>query len=214
MKIAVPSYFYPSTEWDRMLKARPGIVVINPNSGPGEEANPEYRAVVRKCVNQDVNCLAYIATAWGTKASGEIKDEIYRYRSWYPGLKGFFLDEAATHPAFIPHYRSIMPKGALNVLNPGTWPDEGYAKLPCVLMTCEQEFNKYAVNFPPDWTAKYPAKKFWHCVFNAPALVDALTVVNMAKARNCGYVFVTDDSGANPYDQLPGYWEQLRGAAK
>jgi hypothetical protein len=24
---------------------------------------------------------------------------------------------------------------------------------------------------------------------------------------NIGYVFITDDSGRNPYDRLPSYWE-------
>ena len=30
--------------------------------------------------------------------------------------------------------------------------------------------------------------------------------LNLAVARNIGYVYLTDDTLPNPYDQLPGFW--------
>src|ERR1051326_8941561 len=29
---------------------------------------------------------------------------------------------------------------------------------------------------------------------------------NLAAARNAGWIYVTDDSGSNPWDTLPSYW--------
>ena len=33
--------------------------------------------------------------------------------------------------------------------------------------------------------------------------------VDIAVRRNIGYVYVTDDAGANPWDSLPAYWTPL-----
>ena len=30
--------------------------------------------------------------------------------------------------------------------------------------------------------------------------------VSLAASRNVGYIYVTNDSGANPWDTLPSYW--------
>ena len=31
--------------------------------------------------------------------------------------------------------------------------------------------------------------------------------VQLGVTRNAGYIYVTDDSGSNPWDRLPWYWE-------
>ena len=30
--------------------------------------------------------------------------------------------------------------------------------------------------------------------------------INLAAARRAGFVYITDDSGNNPWDTLPSYW--------
>ncbi len=46
---------------------------------------------------------------------------------------------------------------------------------------------------------------FWHLVYAAPgAVFDA--VLDRAERCNAETVYVTDRSGANPWDGLPGYF--------
>ncbi len=41
VRMAVPAYFAPGPEWQRVIAAAPtvGMVIINPGSGPGTSAN-------------------------------------------------------------------------------------------------------------------------------------------------------------------------------
>ena len=33
------------------------------------------------------------------------------------------------------------------------------------------------------------------------------SLIDLAEARNVGYVYVTDDTPPNPYNSLPAYWQ-------
>jgi hypothetical protein len=61
---------------------------------------------------------------------------------------------------------------------------------------------------PPPWQTRFPARQI------AVLLYDVRTAETMQRSlgemlrKQAGYVYVTDDSGANPWDRLPSYWEQ------
>src|SRR5258708_13882384 len=54
------------------------------------------------------------------------------------------------------------------------------------------------------WAVNYPASKFGALQYAASA-AQMRTFVASAKAKNIGYVFVTDDVLNNPWDKLPAY---------
>jgi hypothetical protein len=43
-------------------------------------------------------------------------------------------------------------------------------------------------------------------VHSVPDCETAKSHIDLAVARNIGYVYVTDDTLDNPYDSLPTYW--------
>lgn len=66
-------------------------------------------------------------------------------------------------------------------------------------------FTPYNVNTGSgfnDGSGTYPAWRFAHVVFDTPS-ADVHSVVDRAVNSFAGYVYTTDDSGANPYDTFP-----------
>lgn len=213
MRIAVPSYFWPGADWDRMIAAKPALVVINPDSGPGDSVSLDYREAVKQCAAAKVPVLGYIATTWGGKSIADVKAERFAYKTFYR-VKNFFYDEGPTQPQQLQYCRRLIPEKAKVTFNPGTFPDSAFAKLKATLMVYECPMDRYLNNEPPAWVFKCPPNKFWHCVTDVPTLEDARRVMDIAKGRNAGFVWITDDTLPNEYDTLPPYYEDMAAVAQ
>jgi Spherulation-specific family 4 len=79
------------------------IIVVNPNSGPGDSALPDEhytREIPRLNAYPNVRTVGYISTNWGNRALPLALKDISTYSGWsknsaVPGLsvQGIFLDE-------------------------------------------------------------------------------------------------------------------------
>ena len=132
--IYVPSYVYPCSgtpgcAWD-VFKNGSTLVVINPNSGPGNSSNLDYVNLVNtlKTGASTVKIvLGYVSTSYGNRNSTVVLADINTYYSFY-NIDGIFLDEGATtcDNATLSKYQSydslVKSKGGLGytVLNWGT----------------------------------------------------------------------------------------------
>ena len=81
-----------------------------------------------------------------------------------------------------------------------------------VVMDFEGTYSQYLSLRQPGWVRKYPASKFAHTVYATPGS-GLSAVLKLATSRRAGHVYVTDDSGDNPYDTLPSYWSREASAA-
>ena len=59
---------------------------------------------------------------------------------------------------------------------------------------------------PDAYVRNYPAKRFAMLAYSVADTATMRSYVNLARARNVGYVYITNDGGANPWDTLPTYW--------
>ena len=64
----------------------------------------------------------------------------------------------------------------------------------------------------PAYVAARPAFDFATIVYNCPSTSAMSMAVALAKTRNFGYIYVTDDKGVNPYDRIPTYWTEEKSA--
>ena len=91
--------------------------------------------------------------------------------------------------------------------NPGTHTQEAYLEKHCadVLVTFEsaRSYSKYVADA---WTTNYSSAGFCHLPYAVPDAMQMTNCVNLALARNVGWIYVTNDKGANPWDTLPAYW--------
>lgn len=217
MGILVPAYFYPGNLWSDLNWAAgrvPLLTIMNPNSGPDTTRNPDYVAAVNSLRASGGRVIGYVSTAYTTRATNAVMTDIDRYLAFY-SLDGIFLDEF-TNDADTNHlnyyaalYQYIRTKDPhlLVVGNPGINTQEAYLTRPVadLLVTFEVDTG-YATYAVDAWVTNHLARQFCHLPYAVASAATMTNDVNLALARNAGWIYVTGDSGANPWDTLPAYW--------
>ncbi len=96
----------------------------------------------------------------------------------------------------------------LVIVNPGTPPDESYMTASDVVLSFEDTYANYVGAQTPTWVTKYPRTRFWHIVLSA-SQTDMANAVTLARSRNVGLVYATDQGPATAYSQLVTgtYWQ-------
>ncbi|MHB2019263.1 MAG: spherulation-specific family 4 protein [Candidatus Xenobia bacterium] len=217
--VLVPLYAPPGDpQWDALLTAHdqhPGVrmvVIVNPNSGPGAQADPAWAALVSRLSQAGVEAIGYVSTGLTAKRpAADVVADIERYRQWYPGLAGIFLDEM-TNPDGIgtPDYYSGLSDKVKSlgyqvcIGNAGTGIGIDY-------VVCVDTIVIYENRGLPDldalggWTMYYPASHFAALAYNVPLSPDLVA----AAAQHIGLLYFTDAAGANPWQRLPPYFNDL-----
>ncbi|MEU3821507.1 spherulation-specific family 4 protein [Streptomyces sp. NPDC052644] len=198
MHLLVPYYEHPAdrpAEWDALIAAAPRLygVVLNPASGPGAAPDREFAAVAARLRAARVRVLGYADTDYGRRPHADVVRDLLRHRDWY-GADGAFLDQAATDPALLGHYRRLAVAAraagaATLVLNHGAPPHPAYLPLADLPVTFEGPWETYAGR-PPEPPG---ADRYAHLVYAAPA--DA----PVAAPVRC----VVPGAGAHPWGTLP-----------
>ena len=149
------------------------------------------------------------------------------YRFYGSSLSGIFFDQTqnACGPtqgstAWADLYKRLSDNverlypGSVTVLNPGIAVPRCYETAGDVIVTFEGSYASYVGDpsganpyTPLSWTPVDPMK-IWHIVYDAPDVTTMTNTIALSETRNAGYIYVTDDVLANPYDTLPplDYW--------
>ena len=211
----VPAFFSPGPGWTQAISSKPppSVMILDiTTTGAGTIPNPGLQAEVRRAQAAKIKVIGYISTDYGQRPAAQVQADVRNYRAWY-GVSGIFLDLAAEGPSQLGYYRGLadyirqLDPGATVWLNPGLYPDQRYLAIANVVMVFEGPYASYLHQQPPSWAHHYPADKFAHTVFATPGSQMA-NAVRLSKSMNAGYVYVTDQAGANPYDGPPSYWAQ------
>lgn len=224
MPLTVPAYFDPVGKgagfWNDLASTAakvPTTVILNPDSGPGANADATYIAAIAKVHAAGGRVIGYVSTSYSKRSLSAVVTDINRYVALYK-IDGFFIDEMTSDSvtAHIQFYQSVYNyiKGlspAYSVMgNPGTNIPELYASLPTAdqFVVFEDSAKHYANYAPAKWQANYPAKRFVHMVYGATE-AQMSGIVSYAAKHGAGSVFVTSTGLPNPYKNLPAYWSQL-----
>lgn len=222
----IPLYIYPdlgepNSAWNQLVQDNSRIqiiAIINPNSGPsGCPPNDDYETGIETFQQSHVSTLGYVFTRYGERDFAQVKADVDTYFECYQ-VSGIFFDEAANSEEKLAYYAElgdyVRSKGAGSkiVLNPGTSTDERYIANN-VCDTCiifEDTLDTWNTFQPSDYVANYPSNKFAALVHSAPDTTDPCLIVELAKARNIGSIYITDDNmdKQNPWDSLPSFWNQ------
>lgn len=222
--LLVPAYFYPTPggDWGRMSAAArsvPVTAILNPDSGPGKKADPTYVAAVNDLHSNGGRVVGYVHTSYGRRTLAAVKNEMIRYKKFYH-LDGFFIDEMATDPHHVVYYHALynyvrlLSRGPYQVIgNPGTNTQERYLTAPAadVLVDFENDQGDYPGFSPSPWVGSYGSQHFGNIVGQAANDQVMSNDLLLARQRNAGYVYVTDQDIAdysNSYNRLPTFWDQ------
>jgi hypothetical protein len=218
LQVLVPAYFYPvgNPYWGELTTAASSIgvtAILNPASGPGTSADPNYVTAVNNLRAAGGHVVGYVPTFFGARSEAEVEADIQRYISFY-AIDGIFLDQQSTNLANVGYYsdlyryiKSLNPAYEV-IANPGTTTQEAFLSTPTadVLVTFEDFGINYPGAVPAAWTNNYSPSHFANLIHTEPSATTMVTDLHLAQQRNVGLVFVTDATLPNPYDRLPSYW--------
>ena len=228
-EILLPLYIYPNWYepenyvWSNVVDAAvkvPITAIINPNNGPdGKPPNDDYKKGIADLRQADITILGYVYTKYGDRPKEEVIQDIILYARYYD-LDGIFLDESASNAQQVDYYQEIYnyikQHTHLNrvIINPGTHIDEKYLTKPATDTAVIFE------NYPQPWeqyqsqpyTKNYRAQHFAILIHSVADPAKMEKYIDLAIARNMGYIYVTDDSPDNedgdPWNSLPSYWQE------
>jgi hypothetical protein len=209
----IPAYFYPGPTWNRAIdsKPAPGVMILDiTSSGAGSSPDRNYQATVKRAQAAGIKILGYSNTDYTRRPAAAVQADVRHYRSWY-GVTGIFLDEVSSDRSGLPYYRRLagyvhrMDPGSTVMLNPGLYPERQYMSIGDIVMVYENTYASFAGLHVPDWADNYPARKFAYAIY-ATSGTQLASALRLAERRNAGYVYVTANSGSNPYGSLPAYW--------
>lgn len=219
-QLVIPAYFYESATWTLAADSKPpprDIILDISGTGAGSAPDPHFTAIVRQLKAKGITILGYISTVDGQRPVGQVEAEARNYKAWY-GVTDIFLDRVTGTAPEAGYYRQLVSfahqfsPGSVVWLNPGQYPDRNYMSIGDVVMVFEGTYAQYLSLRVPGWTASYPASRFASTIYATPGS-GLSRVLELAADRRAGHVYVTDRSGSNPYDGLPGYWPSEDAAA-
>lgn len=225
-RIAIPMYVDPTASaslWTQVNSAAPtvALLVANPASGPGTAADPQYTQAIATAHGAGQSVVGYVHTSYGMRPIAQVEADADAWYAFYPDVDGIFVDETSTDATTVPSYYQPLEahvkaepgtRAHTVVINPGTMIDESFMQAADVVVTFEDTYANYTNgSYPPNpaWTASYPRWRFWHLVLSAATTADMQNAVKIARQRNVGYVYVTDQGPATAYQQIVtgAYWQ-------
>jgi hypothetical protein len=211
-KMVIPAYFNPGAAWTQAISggSSVGIMIMNPNSGPGTRRDASYAAYVNSAKATGVKVLGYVHTSYGARNAGIVRAEVDLYKTWY-GVTDVFFDETSGDTGHLGYYQSLAnyvhtTPGSTVMLNPGTVPDESYMNVGDIVAIFESDYAAYTHWQAPSWVNNYPSSKIYNLVYGAPNATAMANALALARNRNAGYAYVTNDVLPNPWDTLPSYF--------
>ena len=215
----------------------PLTMVANPASGPIDITHPDYANWITGLTelrnNPHVRILGYVKTRIApdspiVRDPADILTDVGLYGSAYKHpttgaslIDGIFLDEMSNNVSDVATYATVATgirstvglAGNFITGNPGTsipveYLDQDTADL---FIVREGTPNDLLTNAFPDYVtdSTYSTLAFGAMVHSATGNSTLAEMLRETKLRGLDYVFVTDDTGENPYDESPSYFETL-----
>lgn len=215
----IPLYSYPTTNngdiWKSVRDAATAnptlsfIAIINPNSGPGSSRDDTYVTAIAAMVNAGVKCIGYVSTNYTQVPASTATANMDSYKSWYPQLTGFFLDEMINTGSHESYY-SGLTSYAVSIGLPFTVGNAGTATSQAYFDTVNNTviYETVPLPRPTVLNSGFDSSRCSMMSYNVAASQLNQTYINDI-VQYTPYVYITDDVLPNPYDVLPTYFNQL-----
>lgn len=227
-RIAIPSYQDPgSPVWDAWAapgRDSVGLMIVNENNGDDTTYYDYVDAGIRATRKRGIFVIGYVHTTYGQRDLADLKQKVDGVFQDYL-VDGIFFDEVPTdcngsnpqsgsnyayYTELAEYVRRRQTGGRLVLLNPGTQPaNDCWMSIANILVTAESSsLADYQQNYQDQpWFYSYPPDRFWHIVYTVNNASELQTILALSKARNAGWIYVTDQALPNPYAQTPSFWQ-------
>jgi spherulation-specific family 4 protein len=215
VRMAVPAYFGPGPEWQRLIAGAPavGMIVFNPNSGPGTTTDPLYTQAIAQAQAAGIIVLGYVGTSYGARPEADVIADINKYYDLYAPSGIYFaegpMDSDCTSMESMYHRMAdaVHTRSSSAYLAVGTRFCPTYIYFFDLMVQFARNWSEYQTDYaPPSWMPANSPQRFCHFVNNVPSS-DVSAALSRAVANGAGWVFVTDQSDPNPWGVLPSYFD-------
>lgn len=216
-KLLIPLYSHPNLWNDKeelfeKMKEKDIDVyaIINPHNGPGEVAQEDYANGIRLLKLYDIKVIGYVYTQYGKRDHFLVKEDIYHWSNFYQqiGVDGIFFDETASDAKVLPYYEDLTSYARsldfnFLILNPGYTTNIEYinSKIADVIVTYENSMEAWNNSFPKVINKETENTKL-SLLLHTLKDNDFEKVLKDEKIKNFSYIYITEDTLANPWDDI------------
>jgi len=208
--LLIPLYSYPGCQWDSLVSVRslyPSIniiIIANPANGPGSSVDDTYKTYIQKMRDNGIGVLGYVWTDYGKRNATDVERDIDNWLSWY-NVTGIFFDGVNLSAADESYYRDLVTylkdnsTSYMAVGNPGYNNDStlsDYTDIFDVLVIYDNS------GYPTSWPMSANSSRLGALVYNVSSFNSGDFADLKGEAK---YLYVTDDTPPNPWDQLSSY---------
>lgn len=232
--LIIPLYIYPTDVFNNDLynsimeikKQYPGVpvvAIINPSSGPGTVQDGNYYRAIRRLKGSGITTIGYISTSFATRDQALVKNDLILWQRLYPDIEGIFYDEMtfSDTASEVEYYRNIGQAARdldynFIVTNPGApfahdYLDQNVADViigweSSIFPSTAQQEEDYA-----DGMYEYPKERRALLVHSQGDYADSS--INPL-LKNFGWIWITQDTTPNPWDDFSEYYLRLLDTAK
>lgn len=234
--ILIPLYLYPADihtnpAYNRLidLKRRyetvPFWVIVNPDSGPGKNVDPNYTKAIDRLLGAGCVVLGYVRTDYGKQPAKQVQANLDLWRKLYPRAQGIFFDEMMNEDtdAAVAH-QVLLNKSAADrgywptVANPGTDTPGRYfaANAADVIVVHEADSWPTEAKMKGDYFGGYSDYPPWTraILLHSQPKLDLTQFATHRKYARWLYMTedeyrVNDPKADNPWDSLSKYMEVM-----
>ena len=222
LRILVPAYFAPRgnglADWDKLLGASdriPIVAILAPAVGPGKRPDPDYVKLLKRAEKTGIVLIGYIHSSYTKRSIQDLKADVDTWIRFYPGIQGIFVDEQSARREHVTYYGELRRyvrevRGLkLMVSNPGLVCSREFFSRHASDVICIYENHEAFGKIPlPDWAATHPSVDVLLLPHNVGLPEQMAEWIALAVEKKFRYIYVTDDTGNNPWDRLPVYWDK------
>ena len=213
--LIVPAYWDPDDQWQQIIANAPtvGMIIFNPNSGPGTVTNPAYTTAIAQAQMAGIKVLGYVSTQYGARAEADIDADVNGYYALYSPSGIYFAEgpTADTCDTLQAEYQRLtalaQSHDAKAYLAIGTRFCPTFITFSDLMVEFAETYSMYQAYTSPSWMPANSPERFCHFVSEVPG-ADASQVLSRAIGLGAGWVFTTDGTAPNPWGALPSYFDQ------
>lgn len=221
----VPLYIYPdatSSNWNALFTAHaanptvPIVAIVNPGlTATTAKADSNYQRAVARLLTAGIKVAGYVPTTYGARPIADVKANIDRWATYYPGTNAVFFDEQGNKLGQEAYYREIATYAksrgmTMTIGNPGTDVPTSFMGVLDTMMIYESLGIPTAARVG-GWHANYDRKNFGIIPYGCGEA--DLAFVAVAKPT-VGWIYLQSDNMPDPWDTLPAYFGKLVAALK
>jgi hypothetical protein len=215
----IPLYSFPThATWTSVIAAKtahptvPVMAVVSPANGPNTKISSSYTTGIARLLAAGIKVIGYVYTSYTARPEAEVRADIDRWRSFYPGVTGIFFDEQMHRAGGEGYYQRLTDYAKsrgfdFTIGNPGADSIPSYIGTVDMILIYESS-GLPSLTRLEGWHSSYPKSNFGIIPYNVGSLDPA--AVQSFKQR-VGYVYLTNDTLPNPWDTLPSYFDALLG---